>query len=377
MAVLEERARRAEQTREEEARRRVAEERLRIARELHDVVAHHIALINVQAGVAGHLLDRPGRRGGRRSATSGRPAGRCWRSSATLLGVLRRPGDDGRPDRAGARASPGWTGCVESFARRGPDRALAPSGQPRPLPAAVDVAAYRIVQESLTNVRKHAGASSPSACARRADRVEVRDEARHAGSAAVHGLRRPSGGPEDAVGGHGIWHAGAGDRRRRTLGAGAADPAAVSWVHAELPAAGGGTDDDPGAAGRRPGADPRRLPGAHRLGAATWRWWVRRRPGAEAVELARSTRADVVLMDIRMPGLDGLAATREITADEDLAGVRVLMLTTFEIDEYVFQALRAGASGFLGKGVEPAELLDAIRVVAARRGVAVAEGHPA
>ncbi|PTA45514.1 response regulator transcription factor [Micromonospora sp. RP3T] len=87
--------------------------------------------------------------------------------------------------------------------------------------------------------------------------------------------------------------------------------------------------------------------------------------GREAVERARATRADVVLMDVRMPDLDGLAATREITADEDLAGVRVLILTTFEVDEYVFEALRAGASGFLGKGVEPAELLDAIRTVAA------------
>ncbi|SCF45561.1 response regulator [Micromonospora mirobrigensis] len=87
--------------------------------------------------------------------------------------------------------------------------------------------------------------------------------------------------------------------------------------------------------------------------------------GREAVELARSTRADVVLMDIRMPELDGLAATEAITADEGLAGVRVLVLTTFEVDEYVFQALRAGASGFLGKGVGPTELLDAIRTVAA------------
>ena len=86
--------------------------------------------------------------------------------------------------------------------------------------------------------------------------------------------------------------------------------------------------------------------------------------GREAVDLARTTRADVVLMDIRMPDTDGLAATRQITGDEDLAGVRVLILTTFEIDEYVFQALRAGASGFLGKGVEPDALLDAIRVVA-------------
>ena len=87
--------------------------------------------------------------------------------------------------------------------------------------------------------------------------------------------------------------------------------------------------------------------------------------GREAVELARSRRADVVLMDIRMPELDGLSATRLICADEDLAGVRVLILTTFEIDDYVVEALRAGASGFLGKGAAAHELLDAVRMVAA------------
>jgi DNA-binding NarL/FixJ family response regulator len=85
--------------------------------------------------------------------------------------------------------------------------------------------------------------------------------------------------------------------------------------------------------------------------------------GREAARLARAAQADVVLMDIRMPVLDGIAATRLITADEDLAGVRVLILTTFEIDEYVFEALRAGASGFLGKSAEADELLDAIRTV--------------
>jgi DNA-binding NarL/FixJ family response regulator len=86
--------------------------------------------------------------------------------------------------------------------------------------------------------------------------------------------------------------------------------------------------------------------------------------GAAAVELARSTRPDVVLMDIRMPVLDGLEATRRIVADELLAGVRVLVLTTFELDEYVFEALAAGASGFLLKNTDPMELLRAIRVVA-------------
>ncbi|WP_234311685.1 response regulator transcription factor [Streptomyces griseus] len=87
--------------------------------------------------------------------------------------------------------------------------------------------------------------------------------------------------------------------------------------------------------------------------------------GARAVELARAERADVVLMDIRMPGTDGLAATRMISADPELSAVRVVMLTTFEVDEYVVQSLRAGASGFLGKGAEPEELLNAIRIAAA------------
>ncbi|POX52891.1 DNA-binding response regulator [Streptomyces sp. Ru71] len=86
--------------------------------------------------------------------------------------------------------------------------------------------------------------------------------------------------------------------------------------------------------------------------------------GAQAVRLAKDERADVVLMDIRMPGTDGLAATRMISADPDLAGVRVVILTTFEVDDYVVQALRAGASGFLGKGSEPEELLNAIRLAA-------------
>jgi DNA-binding NarL/FixJ family response regulator len=86
--------------------------------------------------------------------------------------------------------------------------------------------------------------------------------------------------------------------------------------------------------------------------------------GAQAVELTRAERPDVVLMDIRMPGTDGIAATREITADPRLCGTAVLVLTTFEADEYVVRAILAGAAGFLGKGAEPDELLCAIRTVA-------------
>jgi DNA-binding NarL/FixJ family response regulator len=87
--------------------------------------------------------------------------------------------------------------------------------------------------------------------------------------------------------------------------------------------------------------------------------------GAEAVTVARAVRPDVVLMDVRMPVLDGIEATRQITTSPEAAGVRVIILTTFDLDEYVFGALRAGASGFLLKDTLPADLLTAIRVVAA------------
>jgi len=86
--------------------------------------------------------------------------------------------------------------------------------------------------------------------------------------------------------------------------------------------------------------------------------------GAQAAEIASATRPNVVLMDIRMPIVDGLDATRRIASDADLADVRVLILTTFEADEYVYEALRAGASGFLVKDTDPGELLRAIRVIA-------------
>ncbi|MEV6109653.1 response regulator transcription factor [Streptomyces sp. NPDC051940] len=85
--------------------------------------------------------------------------------------------------------------------------------------------------------------------------------------------------------------------------------------------------------------------------------------GEQAVALVREQRPDVVLMDIRMPLLDGLAATRRITEDHELSSVRVVMLTTFELDEYVFEAIRSGASGFLVKDTEPDELLRAVRAV--------------
>lgn len=87
--------------------------------------------------------------------------------------------------------------------------------------------------------------------------------------------------------------------------------------------------------------------------------------GADALDTIRDARADVVLMDIRMPGRDGIATTKAIVDDDELSGVRVIVLTTFELDEYVVAAMAAGASGFLDKGVDPDVLLNAVRVVAA------------
>jgi DNA-binding NarL/FixJ family response regulator len=91
--------------------------------------------------------------------------------------------------------------------------------------------------------------------------------------------------------------------------------------------------------------------------------------GSEAARLAAELRPDVVLMDIRMPEVDGLEATRTITADSELTGVRIVILTTFDLDEYVFEAIRVGAAGFLVKDTEPVDLIRAVRTVAAGDGL--------
>ncbi|WP_285681952.1 histidine kinase [Actinoplanes sp. NBRC 103695] len=154
IAAVEERAERAEQSREEEARRRVAEERLRIARELHDIVAHHIALINVQATVAAHVL-RPRPDQAEEALTHIRRAvSTVLEELSTVLTVLRHPDDP----EATTEPTPGLNqlgGLLDSVAAAGLRVAHQQDGEARSLPAAVDLAAYRIVQESLTNVRKH------------------------------------------------------------------------------------------------------------------------------------------------------------------------------------------------------------------------------
>lgn len=162
LRAVERRAQQAEHGREEEARRRVIEERLRIARDLHDVVAHHIAVINVQVGVASHLLrDRPDEADA--ALAHVRKAARTVLSElSTVLDVLRS-----EDATAGTEPPPGLSRLprlLESLAAAGLTVDFRAEGEARPLPSAVDLAAYRIVQESLTNAHKHG--SAPAAVLR-------------------------------------------------------------------------------------------------------------------------------------------------------------------------------------------------------------------
>ena len=334
-----------------EARRANSEERLRIARELHDVVAHSMSLIAVQAGVANYVVAEHPEEATRALSSIEETSRGALREMRALLGVLRAEGDEalvpapgladlkGLVDRAAEAGRPGRAGRA-----RGPAAAVPWAGPGR--------------------VPGGPGGG------------HQRDQARrHRPLPGHRQLRRGRAGPGD-------------HRRRRRPG---------------RPGSGGGPRPDRDAGARRHvrrgaqrrSAPRRRFPGrrpipadGHRgvsirvlvaddqaLVRGSFRILVDTAPdltsvgeaasGAEAVELARSEKPDLVLMDIRMPGVDGIEATRQITADPQTSAVRVLILTTFDLDEYVFAALRAGASGFLLKDTPPADLLAAIRVVAA------------
>ncbi|MEU0407910.1 histidine kinase [Streptomyces griseorubiginosus] len=156
VAAVEERARRAEETREEEARRRVVDERLRIARELHDVLAHHIALINVQAAVVDHVMETEPRQARESLAHIRRAARSSLEEVRTTIGLLRQPD---APDQAAYEPSPGLAALPDLIAGVTAAGLIVDqkvSGTPVDLPAAVELTAYRVVQEALTNAGKHA-----------------------------------------------------------------------------------------------------------------------------------------------------------------------------------------------------------------------------
>ncbi|MFF1682258.1 sensor histidine kinase [Streptomyces sp. NPDC058256] len=159
LAAVEERARRAEKSRESEARRRVAEERVRIARELHDLVAHQITLANAQATVAAHLFDTRPEQTRKSLKELVQTTGDALDELRATVGLLRQSGDATTP----AEPAPGLSRLptlLESFRRAGLMVSVHQEGTARPLPPGVDLTAYRIVQEALTNVTKHAGTGS-------------------------------------------------------------------------------------------------------------------------------------------------------------------------------------------------------------------------
>ncbi|MFG2288998.1 sensor histidine kinase [Streptomyces sp. NPDC048595] len=209
--AIRERAERAERTREEEARRRVAEERMRIARDLHDVVAHHIALVNVQAGVASHVMDnRPDQ--AKQALAHVREASRsALEELRATVGLLRQSDDPKAP----TEPAPGLgvlDQLVEGFVRAGIPVDLDLPHEPRQLPASVDLTAYRVVQEALTNVHKHAGEGARATVrirhSERALTVTVLDDgAGRAGVPRQRGGERPAdetAAPQDSGGGHGL-----------------------------------------------------------------------------------------------------------------------------------------------------------------------------
>ncbi|QDQ09974.1 sensor histidine kinase [Streptomyces spectabilis] len=193
LAAVEERARRAEESRDSEARRRVAEERVRIARELHDLVAHQITLANAQATVAAHLFDTRPEQTRKSLRELVETTGDALDDLRATVGLLRQSGDAAAP----AEPAPGLSRLptlFESFRRAGLEVSVRQEGTARPLPPGVDLTAYRIVQEALTNVTKHAGTGSARVrLAWNRDRVTITVADDGADDGAAHGADHGGG----------------------------------------------------------------------------------------------------------------------------------------------------------------------------------------
>ncbi|MEU8590767.1 histidine kinase [Streptomyces sp. NPDC048664] len=237
--AIRERAERAERTREEEARRRVAEERLRIARDLHDVVAHHIALVNVQAGVAAHVMDRRPDQAKEALAHVREASRSALNELRATVGLLRQSGDPEAP----TEPAPGLARLDEladTFRNAGLPVEVARADDGTVLPAAVDLAAYRVIQEALTNVRKHAGerAKAEVSVVRVGPTLEITvlDDGASAPTVPAPAAPEPPGPGAAGRGGHGLL-----GMRERVTALGGTLTAAPRYgggfrVHAILPA---------------------------------------------------------------------------------------------------------------------------------------------
>ena len=363
---LAEKAERARHARDEEERRAIAIERSRIARELHDVLAHNLSVMVVQASAAQRIVERQPEQGDR--GGHAHPAHRARGARGNPPPVRRGP-----PRR---RRRPLWPA---EHRARGRARAACPRGgtgvelrvvgDPVALPAGIDLTAYRIVQEALTNALKHAGSARASVTVSYEPNevvLSIEDD----GEGSREGFELG-----DSGGGHGL----VGMRERAALYGGIVQAGRRRGggfaVHARLPT----RPLVPGAELSRRGARVSirvLLVDDQALIRAGFRMILDAEEdmdvvgecadGTQAVDSVRRLAPDVVLMDIRMPEMDGIEATRQIAGGGgDGDGVpRVLMLTTFDLDEYVYDALRAGASGFLLKDVPAEQLVDGIRVIA-------------
>ena len=356
LAWMDERARRLEVERDQQAVIAAAAERTRIARELHDIVSHSLSVVITLADAAAVVSRADPARGVEAMTEVSEVGRRALTDMRAMLGVLRTD-----EPAAGLAPQPGigdLGALVERVRATGLPVDLAVEGTPFPLGAAAELTAYRIVQEALTNTLRHAAARHASVTIVYDEpqvRVQVADD-----GTANDGTAKPQGSRR----GHGID----GMRERAALHGGtlrAGPSPKVPKFRAGL-------------AGR---SHPRAARVSISILLADDQPLLRRGfrmileteddltvvaeagNGEEAVDLARRHAPDVVLMDIRMPGTDGIEATQQITAAGPLP--KVLVLTTFDLDEYAFGALRAGASGFLLKDVRPGELVAAIRTVAA------------
>ncbi len=344
-------------------RQAVVEERLRIARELHDVVAHHVSVIGIQAAAARRVL----RHDADRAETALRSVETSSREAVTqmreLLGTLRS-GEDERPDgtRSPEPRLADVPALVEEVATAGVQlecRVVEDSpGAVAAVPGPVGLSLYRTVQEALSNIRRHSTASAATVFVRVDRRPEPASPTAtprwRCSTTAVPAQARPAP----------VWPA----RRPRA-------PCGPRRCQRDRP-----TRDRrlprprPYAAARgRVMTAPTRvlIVDDHRLVRSGFSLILsveedlevvgEANDGAEAVRLTRELRPDVVLMDVQMPVMDGIEATRRIVAD-DLA--RVVILTTFDQDDYVFAGLGAGASGFLLKNSDAEHLVEAVRAVA-------------
>ena len=345
------RADRLEAEREQEAARIAQEERTRIARELHDIVSHSISVVTIQTQAVRRRLGPDHAREAEDLAAVEATAREALAEMRRLFGVLRTDGES-----ASLAPQPGLSELgrlVEQTSTGDMGTTLRVEGDPVELSPGLDLAAYRIAQEGLTNALRHSGAHHATVTLRwsptRLD-VEVEDDGRGLRDGSAQ--RRARAGRHPRTRGAVRRHGAARDRAVRRHPAGGHPPVEghrVSDVTRIV------VCDDQGMVRAGFKSLLEAEPDLEVVGEAS--------NGQEAIDIVTLLQPDVTLMDIRMPVLDGLAATRHLVE----AGVptSVLVLTTFDLDEYVFEALRAGASGFLLKDAPAEELAAAIRVVAA------------